>query len=77
MPNQEEKEYVVRLQLTRQEADMLQVIVKDWLQQQSLSGALPEEAQPLLKKLGLSEFVNGPELEAIRRATTAPIRTEA
>jgi hypothetical protein len=55
----------------------LQEIVKDSLQQQVLSGELREKPELLLRKLGLIEFLNGPELEAIQRATTPPVRSQA
>jgi hypothetical protein len=76
MTNQKEKESSHHPQFTREELEALQEIVKDWLNLEPLSPPFPDAVQSALKKVGIAEFLEGPELETVRRATRPPVRTD-
>ena len=76
MTNQKEKESSHKLQFTGEELEALQAIVKEWLQLAPLSPPFPRAVQSVLEKIRVADFVKSPELEAVRRATRPPVRTQ-
>jgi hypothetical protein len=76
MTNHKDREPSYKLQFTREELETLQHIVQEWLQLQMLAPPFPKAVQSVLEKVGVADFLKGPELEAVRRATRPPVPSQ-